>query len=339
MFRRLKGIRESSREGSQEKEQPGKELARAEKELEEARKALAEADDLITQQRLRITQLLEGVEVPRGVRAENIVWIFGAARTGSTWLSRMMGELPGCEVWNEPLVGSLFGDFYYDRAGKRIGKRGKHHILGDGYRESWMPSIRSFVLKEAAARFPRLGEAGYLVIKEPNGSFGAPLLSEALPESRLILLMRDPRDAVASGLDARREGGFQHREEDERTILASEDPDAFVEERASQHLRKMTKAQEAHTKHQGPKAIVRYEDLRADPFKTLVGMYLALGMPRRERKLRGAIEKHDWENVSEKGSGKMRRKATPGGWREDLTPEQARIVERICAAHLKEFYP
>ena len=51
-----------------------------------------------------------------GIRPENIVWIFGAARTGSTWLSRMMGELPGHAVWKEPLVGSLFGDFYYERA-------------------------------------------------------------------------------------------------------------------------------------------------------------------------------------------------------------------------------
>ncbi len=32
-------------------------------------------------------------------------------------------------------------------------------------------------------------------------------------------------------------------------------------------------------------------------------------------------------------------KATPGGWREDLTPEQARIVERITASLFEELYP
>ena len=47
---------------------------------------------------------------------EALIWIFGAARTGSTWLSRVMSELDGQEVRNEPLVGALFGNLYYDRA-------------------------------------------------------------------------------------------------------------------------------------------------------------------------------------------------------------------------------
>ena len=41
----------------------------------------------------------------------------------------------------------------------------------------------------------------------------------------------------------------------------------------------------------------------------------------------------------ERGEGKFYRKATPGGWREDLTPEQVQIVERITAPVLEEFYP
>ena len=40
-----------------------------------------------------------------------------------------------------------------------------------------------------------------------------------------------------------------------------------------------------------------------------------------------------------KGPDKFYRKATPGGWREDLTPEQARTVERITAPLLEDFYP
>jgi hypothetical protein len=54
-----------------------------------------------------------------------------------------------------------------------------------------------------------------------------------------------------------------------------------------------------------------------------------------------AVEKHAWENVPEeqKGPGRFNRKATPGGWREDLTPKQAEIVEEITAPLLTEFYP
>ncbi len=291
------------------------------------------------------------------MRPENIVWIFGSARTGSTWLSRMMGELRGQEVWNEPLVGALFGDFYYERAAPRIGKRGKHHILGDGYRESWIPSIRAFVLKEAAARFPKLaGPDNYLIVKEPNGSLGAPLLMEAVPESRMILLVRDPRDAIASSLDARRTGGWQHEKMSNEgwskgnpraleqwvlSSLANEDPNAFVEIQAERHLRKMQKAEQAYKAHEGRKALVRYEDLRADPLGALTHLYSTLEIPVKKGQLKRAVEQHAWENVpeEEKGSGKRRRKATPGGWREDLTPEQARIVEDVTRPLLEEFYP
>jgi hypothetical protein len=52
------------------------------------------------------------------------------------------------------------------------------------------------------------------------------------------------------------------------------------------------------------------------------------------------VEKNAWENIPEdlKGGGKFFRKASPGGWREDLTPEQAEMVEKITAPVLAEFY-
>ena len=54
-----------------------------------------------------------------------------------------------------------------------------------------------------------------------------------------------------------------------------------------------------------------------------------------------SVEEHSWENIpeEEKGEGKFRRKATPGSWREDLTTEQARIVEEETRPLLEQFYP
>jgi hypothetical protein len=283
-------------------------------------------------------------EVAGGVRAENVVWIFGAARTGSTWLSRMMGEMKGQTVWREPLVGALFGNLYYDRAKHLIGKGGKHYILGDGYRDSWLNSIRTFVLKEASGRFPEAaGPDRYLVIKEPNGSFGAPLLMEALPESSMILLIRDPRDAVASSMDAKREGSwhYENRKKWMGESPVDKNPDAYVRRQAETYLQRISIAKQAYEAHEGRKVLVRYEELRADALGTMRRIYSELGIPVDEGKLAQAVEKHSWENIpeEEKGEGKTFRKATPGGWREDLTPEQAEIVERITAPLLKEFYP
>ena len=278
-----------------------------------------------------------------GVNPENVVWIFCSNRSGSTWLSSMMGEIEGHEVWNEPLVGKLFGDLYY--AGAAGHQKVKHYILGDYHKGSWLDSIQSFVLSEANARFPEVAEGGYLIIKEPNGSIGAPLLSEAMPTSRVIFLVRDPRDVAASGLDAARKGSWQYENAADRgwkrEALADNQPDVWVRRRAQNYVRHAGKARDAYEAHKGPKVLIRYEELRDDTLGTMERLYSTLGIEVGGEELARAVDKHAWENIpeKEKGQGKFYRKATPGGWREDLTPGQVEIVEQVSAPLLKEFYP
>jgi hypothetical protein len=278
---------------------------------------------------------------PGGVRPENIVWIFGTGRSGSTWLGSMMGGLDGCAMWNEPLVGNLFGNFHYFRVGGR--KPGRQYILGEPYKETWLGPMRDLVLGGATARFPEVAEGGYLIIKEPNGSIGAPLLMEALPESRMIFLIRDPRDVVASSMDARSEGSWlqERREAQRRTSKPDRNPNVYVRLRAYSYVQQIEKTGQAYGAHGGRKVMVRYEDLRADTLETMKRIYSALDMPVEEAELARSVEKNSWENIpeEEKGEGKKRRKAKPGGWREDLTARQVEIVEDITAPLLNEFYP
>ena len=282
-------------------------------------------------------------DVVEGVRSENIVWIFGSGRSGSTWLSSMMGEMSRQTVWEEPWVGTLFGNFYYQTGERR--HQGPQFILGR-HRESWLRSIRNFVLDAAAATFPNLKEDGYLIIKEPNGSIGAPLLMEALPESRMILLVRDPRDVVASSLDARREGGWNYERNKDSVRRQGKEPPRkdsvpWTERLAKGYVRQLGKAMLAYDAHKGHKVLVRYEELRMDTLGEMKRIYSTLGVPVDEEELARVVEKHSWENIpeEEKGEGKFYRKGKPGGWKEDLTPEQAEMVERVTASLLKELYP
>jgi hypothetical protein len=292
-----------------------------------------------------IAGLRQRLAAPRagGVDPENVVWIFCSNRSGSTWLSQVMGEIEGHEVWNEPLVGKLFGDLYY--AGAAGHQKVKHYILGDYHKGSWLDSIQAFVLSEATARFPEVAEGGYLIIKEPNGSIGAPLLSEAMPASRVIFLLRDPRDVAASGLDAARKGSWQYENAADRgwkrEALADNQPDVWVRRRAQNYVRHAGKARDAYEAHKGPKVLIRYEELRDDTLGTMERLYSTLGIEVGGGDLARAVDKHAWENIpeNEKGQGKFYRKAKPGGWREDLTPGQVEIVEQVSAPLLKEFYP
>ncbi|HEX6709150.1 MAG TPA: sulfotransferase [Rubrobacter sp.] len=276
------------------------------------------------------------------ISPENLVWIFGSARTGSTWLGAMMADLKGHAWWHEPLVGYLFGHLYYERA--RARREDDHFILG-GDRDLWLGPVRRFVLDSASTRFPELIDKGYLVIKEPHGTLGAPLLTEALPESRMILLVRDPRDVISSKMDAAREGSWaeeaqKRRGQEKKNTSADRRPDAFVKSQARRYVQLIDLAQQAYDSHNGRKVLVRYEDLRAEPLETMRRIYASLEIPVEEWDLARVVEKHAWENIPDrkKGSGKFYRKGSPGGWAEDLTPEQVEIVEGITAPILDRYY-
>jgi hypothetical protein len=278
-----------------------------------------------------------------GIKAENLIWIFGSIRSGSTWLIRMMGELDRHQVWDEPGVGRLFGEFYDRNPEARL--RSPGFIMGDSTRKYWINSIRTFVLSGITYTNPEVGADDYLAVKEPGGgSMGAPLLMEALPESRMILLVRDPRDIMASVLDSARKGGWFYELQDESkrspNALPDRNPNVYLKRRSNVYLQHMEKARQAYDEHQGPKVMVRYEELRADTLGTMQRIYSTLEIPVDENQLARAVEKHSWENIPDekKGEGKFNRKARPGSWQEDLTPEQVEIVEEITAPLLRELY-
>jgi Sulfotransferase domain len=288
-----------------------------------------------------------------GVDPANICWIFCVGRSGSTWLSNMMGELSGQTIWREPRVGQLFGQFYANTPERK--RRSANFIMGGPTRKAWVSSIRNFVLVGARHAFPLLRPEHHLIIKEPGGGVGALLLMEALPESRMILLVRDPRDVVSSWLDATSEGGWKktrnlpqkkHDRRDgakryaKRKASARNRQGATVRKQAKRYLNNLESAKRAYEDHRGPKTLVLYEELRGDTLGVTKGMYSDLGVEIEEAQLVRSVKMHAWEHVPKgmKGEGKKFRKASPRGWREDLTPEQAKMVERITAPVMTEFY-
>jgi Sulfotransferase domain len=309
-------------------------------QIEDLRRKLAQAEKRLSSREAQLDTLRERpanrAQPQSVIDPADLIWIFGTARSGSTWLSAMIGTLDNNVEWREPYVGALFGSFYYEGPFSRLRVR-EQTILNDRHRDTWLTSIRTFVLDGAAARYPKFAERGYLVVKEPNGSVGAPLLMEALPESRMILLVRDPRDVVASVLDAATTPGSWGGGGRAYNGI----PNDLVRQRSNLYLRAVGNSKQAYELHKGPKAFVKYENLRADTVSVLEQICSALEVQISSKEIARAVEKHSWENIPEekKGQGKFYRKGTPGSWREDLSLEQIDIVEEITAPLLEEFYP
>jgi hypothetical protein len=283
-----------------------------------------------------IAELRTQLELAKGdpFDPSRLIWIFGSGRTGSTWLGRLLGELRDSAHWSEPLIGALFGEFYFERFPQR---RGRQFLMADAYRDAWLGDIRSMMLRQTSVRYGDL--SGYVAINEPHGTMGAPLLSAALPESRFVLLVRDPRDVIASVHDAHREGGWAAARRDMPANTADKRPD-FISVHSQRYMWDLGSACQAFRLHSGPKAIVRYEDLRADTPGELRRLCDELGLKADDRALATVSDTQSWDSVPEgqKGEGRRYRKASPGSWKDDLSAEQLETVERICAPVLEGFY-
>lgn len=295
--------------------------------------------------RQALRRLRRRIQIARGrpptVAAERLIWIVGFARSGTTWLGRMMRDAQEDPVWNEPSVGVLFGDFYVRSHAEG---RPDNFILAPSRRELWLRSIRTMVMEGAAARFGPAIRRGRVIIKEPHGSLGVPLISQALPESSLVFLVRDPRDVVASALDAASEGSWARRTAAEQgrsgPAVPGGDRDEFARRTARRYREGIASVSEAYASHPGPKARTRYEDLRADPLGELRRIYSDLGVQVEEATLLSAVEANTWENLpaEQKGKGKMFRRGEAGGWKDELTPAQVGAVEAETASLLDHFY-
>ena len=282
---------------------------------------------------------LEGSEQATGINPENVVWIFCTARSGSTWMRSMLDDLVDGEVWEEPKVGRLFGEFYARAKPTQLGRT--NYVLGEPTREAWTAALRDFVLRTAWASHPSVTPERYLIVKEPGGAIGAPLLMAALPESRMVLLVRDPRDFAASVLDATMKGGWMQEGMDEwarRDLDSDKDVQRYLRALSRQYVRQMGNGKKAFDTHDGRKIMVRYDDLRTRTLGTMRDLCAALELPVTEERLAQVVNKHSFENIPqrERGEGKFYRKATSGGWKDDLTPEQAKIVEDITAPLINE---
>jgi hypothetical protein len=214
------------------------------------------------------------------------------------------------------------------------------YAFSKAYEDVWRPELRRLILVRLHAQVARAAdrfglEAPEVVIKEPNGSYGAEFLMALLPRARMIFLIRDGRDVVDSQLALRTPLGTVRR--GMRMIRTESERLSFVRTQSRLWVNNMTAVDRAYDAHSPELRMrVRYEDLRADTLNTLAPLANWLGDERSPDELRKAVDENAFESTPwfKRGKGRVRRAASPGLWRQNLSEEEQRVANEIMGESL-----
>ena len=275
---------------------------------------------------------------------EDLVWIFGSPRSGSTWLLAMLSEHDRTVALDEPLIGMHLGPFTADRPGSPpenieiadstlggVAAKVPTYFFSQRYADVWAPALKNLIL----SRFSVHADPGrLLIVKEPNGTQAADLLLRALPDSRVLFLLRDGRDVVDSELAAYAKGSWMSRRYP--TIRGLEGSDRFDFVRAAAHrwTWRTNILQEVLTAHSGPKILVRYEDLLSETNTQLGRVLEWLGLS--AVGLEDVVKRHSFAEASS-GPAEFVRAARPGLWQENLSADEQGLLEEIMGETLRKF--
>jgi len=269
---------------------------------------------------------------PRGGFSEDrIVWVFGHPRSGTTWLGQLLTDGLNLKMWNEPYLGQILGFANLLRDNEPGRFEDPTFWMSNPQEQNWSASLNTFFMDVIARQGgPAAGFEG-LAIKEPNGTVVAPLILKAMPQAKAILVLRDPRDVIASLIDARKPGSWMHER------LTQEFDRAKVVKQSIRRFERIAGLLGELEARAGARFYeMRYERLRADTFAEMRHLAHVLALPCDERALERAVERHAYERIpaERKGPGRFVRTARVGGWAEELEEGEIAAIHRRLGAFL-----
>lgn len=298
--------------------------------------------------------------------AGKILWVFGSARSGTTWLaSDILGHGGRTRLMDETGIGRLIGalawnaERSYDLAAKtrpfESGAAFEMHPERRAIRwpppferELWInfdrptallsqrtqPTLRRVVrdlLLEHVLLEWGLEDYDWVLFKMPNDSHAADFLTACFPESFVLFIARDGRDIMRSRFSA-----FASRE-------LAETKDAALRMHAIAHYSHFWNFQtdiirdafEAHDPRR--RLFVRYEDLRRNTGAEIRRILLLLGTKIQEEELRALVQKVTLENfpAEERGDHLPRQTGLIGSYVHRFNAAEIGLMNEIMAQNLR----
>ena len=274
---------------------------------------------------------------------KRIVWIFAFPRSGTSWLAKQLLSY-NTHTMDEPCIGEhlCIPKFSTWETLRNIDLQQKrqsspeHYFFSERYADVWKHFARKLILNRIYSQFPDLSKN--IIIKEPHGSLAADIISECLPNSKIIILLRDSRDIIDSLVDGRSEGGWIVKNGG-KPLSSQQSRINLIKQNAHQWVRLievLTKLSQSHNKKL--QITITYEDLRKNTLKVLEGLYRFIGIQIDKEVIEKIISKYAFENIPESSRGRQftTRFATPGKWKEQFNDNDKKMMEEIMGPTLKK---
>ena len=269
---------------------------------------------------------------------KKIVWLFGFPRSGTTWIATQLLSYQTRSI-NELNISSHLGihNIVKGQITRNIESRKdfSDYFFSEKYKEVWIYFLRKLILNRIYAQIQDISQN--IIIKEPSAFFAGDILSHCMPESKILILIRDGRDVIDSLVDAKQKEGFMTKSGsnpiEKKRLLR------FISDQSNLWVNVMKNLMKTYKNHSEKlRMLIRYEDLRNNTLEELEKIYKFLEIEIDKKTLEKIVEKYSFENIPSglKGKGKFARSASPGKWKENFNEKEQETINEIMKETLKK---
>lgn len=260
-----------------------------------------------------------------------VIFVGGSQRTGTSIAQQMLCQLPSANpyIYEANFLRQLVQ--CYADAKNNFGNSHESYF-GD------VSSLRGFsagvVLAFLEQTKKRLGGCEHLVLKEPHLTMLWPALAELVADAKFVLMVRDPRDVIASMVQV----GEKQQRLGQNYIFARRDIPQLCRHFLSFYAPALS-CQD--TDFRSRLGVARYEELATDPAQALRGLARFTGLPFDEvdvttKPTEGMVSTHETRTnpqfspwVTEL-NGQALSTSRIGRHVDVLTPDETEQIETLC---------
>lgn len=277
-----------------------------------------------------------------------ITWLAAPPRSGTTWLGTRLLNHEDNIIWHEPWIGLHLGllrgalmpakdfdqkNYKFDRI-LDMNSSNDQYFFSDQHKNNWLPFLRKLILARTYSQTQTISKN--IIIKDPVGSNGMDIILECLPQSKILFLVRDGRDAIDSRMDMHKPNSWANL----RPLSTKRDRTDAIRYYSQLWTVNMDNIKKAFDSHpENLRYMIKYEDLKKNTFDELKKIYKFINIKTNDDVLKKLVQKHDFKNIpdSEKGAGKFNRLAKPGGWRANFDEEEQKLMISIIGNTLEKY--